>query len=74
MTSLSRLARHAIPAACAATLAIAVLSAPPAGAAPAPANVYGAHVVHCVQGHGFDGVQNPSMHRGRSGWDSSHVC
>ena len=43
-------------------------------AAPADEAAYGQHVRQCAQSMGFDGVHNPSMHRGASMWDPGHVC
>jgi hypothetical protein len=74
MNPLRRRVRRSIPAACAAIIALAVLSAAPAVAVSPPADEYGAHVVHCAQEHGFEGEHNPAMHLGRSGWDGGHVC
>ena len=47
-----------------------------AGAAtPADAdNQFGEHVRTCAQTHGFNGVDNPGMHQGYSGWTPDHVC
>jgi hypothetical protein len=30
---------------------------------------FGQHVAGCAQAMGFDGVHNPGMHQGFSGWD-----
>jgi hypothetical protein len=50
-----------------------LLVAAPAHAADSPAD-YGQHVTVCAQTMGFDGMHNPGMHEGRSGWDPSHTC
>jgi hypothetical protein len=56
-----------------ATVATAA-SAAPAAIALTPPDDYASHVVSCQQEHGFDGVMNPGMHEGRSGWDPEHAC
>jgi hypothetical protein len=56
-----------------ATVAASLLTATPALAA-TPQDDYASHVVRCQQEHGFDGVMNPGMHQGRSGWDPEHAC
>jgi len=50
-----------------------LLLAGPAQAADSAAD-YGQHVTVCAQTMGFDGMHNPGMHRGISGWDPSHTC
>lgn len=35
---------------------------------------YGQHVRVCAQTMGFDGMHNPGMHEGITGWDPSHTC
>lgn len=50
-----------------------LLAAVPAQAADPNAD-FGQHVRACTQAMGFDGMHNPGMHQGRSGWDSSHTC
>ena len=50
-----------------------LLVAGPAQAAD-PRASYGQHVKTCAQTMGFDGMHNPGMHQGRSGWDPSHTC
>lgn len=35
---------------------------------------FGQHVRMCAQMMGFDGMHNPGMHQGKSGWDPSHTC
>lgn len=53
--------------------AASVLAVSPAEAG-TPQDDYAAHVVHCQEHHGFDGVMNPGMHLGRSAWDPAHAC
>ena len=50
-----------------------LLLAAPAQAADSEAD-YGQHVKVCAQTMGFDGMHNPGMHEGISGWDPSHAC
>ena len=53
-----------------AAFAILVVVSPTAGAQPGGAgSEFGHHVAECAQTMGFDGVHNPGMHRGASGWD-----
>lgn len=54
--------------------AVSVLSVAGTASAATPADDYGAHVVSCVQSHGFDAEHNPGIHHGRSGWSPEHVC
>lgn len=56
----------------AASAACAVAAAP--ASAVTPQDEYASHVVTCQRHHGFDGVMNPGMHQGRSGWDPDHSC
>jgi len=35
---------------------------------------FGQHVRMCAQMTGFDGMHNPGMHQGRSGWEPDHDC
>ena len=35
---------------------------------------FGQHVRMCAQMTGFDGMHNPGMHQGRSGWGPDHDC
>jgi hypothetical protein len=51
----------------------AIVAAAPATAV-TPQDDYASHVVNCQRAHGFDGVMNPGMHEGRSGWDPGHSC
>lgn len=47
--------------------------ATPAAAAP-DAGGFGHHVAQCAQLVGFDGMHNPGMHEGVTGWEPGHVC
>ena len=51
----------------------ALLLGGPAQAADTNAD-FGQHVRTCAQTMGFDGMHNPGMHQGKSGWDPSHSC
>jgi len=51
----------------------AVMFVPGAAEAASGAD-YGQHVAECAQTMGFDGVHNPGMHRGFSGWHPDHQC
>ncbi|MGW5193395.1 hypothetical protein ACWEOO_29380 [Kribbella sp. NPDC004138] len=59
------------------TLGTAVLAAATTVVGAASANAestpteseFGQHVAGCAQTMGFDGVHNPGMHQGFSGWD-----
>lgn len=53
-----------------AVVAVLVVSMPSAATAQGESagRVYGDHVAVCAQTVGFDGVHNPGMHRGLSGW------
>jgi Ni/Co efflux regulator RcnB len=35
---------------------------------------FGRHVSTCARTMGFDGTNNPGMHRGFAGWDPMHEC
>ncbi|HNV40127.1 MAG TPA: hypothetical protein PLO87_00405 [Ornithinibacter sp.] len=61
-------------AATAASVALGVVLAASASAAPADAAMYGQHVRDCAQSMGFDQNHNPGMHRGISMWDPAHTC
>ena len=61
-------------AATAASLALGLVLASPASAAPADAAMYGQHVRDCAQSMGFDQNHNPGMHQGISMWDPAHTC
>ncbi|ADU49488.1 hypothetical protein [Intrasporangium calvum] len=50
-----------------------LLLAGPAQAADSAAD-YGQQVKVCTQTMGFDGMHNPGLHGGISGWDPSHTC
>lgn len=51
-------------------LAAGAVALPAAGASAATTDsAFGSHVVQCTQTMGFDGVHNPGMHQGESGWD-----
>lgn len=52
---------------------VGVLATAPAQAASTNAD-FGQHVATCAKTMGFDGVNNPGMHQGKSGWDPSHMC
>ena len=45
-----------------------------ASAATGTGQEFGQHVVTCAQTMGFDGMHNPGMHQGFSGWDPAHRC
>lgn len=45
-----------------------------ASASPPEPGGFGHHVVHCAQVAGFDGMHNPGMHQGFSGWSPDHQC
>ncbi len=49
------------------------LVAGPAQAADSNAD-FGQHVRTCAQTMGFDGMHNPGLHQGISGWDPSLTC
>jgi len=61
-------------AATAASVALGMVLASPASAAPADAAMSGQHVRDCAQSMGFDQDRNPGMHRGISMWDPTHTC
>jgi hypothetical protein len=61
-------------AATAASVALGVVLAPSASAAPTDAVMYGQHVPDCAQSMGFDQDHNPGEHRGISMWDPAHTC
>ena len=44
------------------------------GSAPDDPDSYGRHVVACARLMGFDGVHDPGMHHGASGWTADHEC
>lgn len=50
-----------------------LLVAVPAQAADSNA-AFGQHVSTSAQTMGFDGMHNPGMHQGKSGWDPTHTC
>ncbi|SDB95148.1 hypothetical protein GA0111570_11172 [Raineyella antarctica] len=51
-----------------------LLAAVPAQAADSNAD-FGQHVQMCAQMMGIDGVHNPGMHQGKSGWeDHTDMC
>lgn len=60
---------------CAIIVGIVFASGGPAAAFAAESSgaFYGEHVVACTQTMGLDGVHNPGMHRGFSGWEGG-VC
>ena len=61
-------------AATAASLALGLVLASSASAAPADAAMYGQHVRDCAQSMSFDQHHNPGMHRGIWMWDPAHTC
>ena len=61
-------------AATAASLALGLVLASSASAAPADAAMYGQHVRDCAQSMSFDQNHNPGMHQGISMWDPTHPC
>jgi hypothetical protein len=65
--------RHSLRSTAVVAAALAGLSlAGPAAARSAPtADNFGPHVAHCARTMGFDGIHNPGMHRGASGWDGT---
>ena len=59
------------------TAALSLFSAALAAGVAAPAGAddqFGDHVRTCAQAEGFDGVHNPGMHQGYSGWSPDHAC
>jgi len=52
---------------------VGVLATAPAQAANTEAD-FGQHVATCATTMGFDGMHNPGMHHGKSGWDPRHMC
>ncbi|MGS0684295.1 hypothetical protein ACVBEQ_03880 [Nakamurella sp. GG22] len=57
----------------AATAALALASPAVATAAGSGAD-FAQHVRDCRQMMGFDGIHNPGMHHGFSGWHPDHDC
>ena len=59
------------------TAALTLVAAGLAAGIAAPASAddqFGEHVKTCTQTVGFDGVHNPGMHEGYSGWSPDHAC
>ena len=64
----TRLMRGAISA----TLVVATFAVAGAGTAQAAdGQDFGDHVSSCARAVGFNGVHNPGMHRGITGWDGT---
>lgn len=66
--------RHKLATMIATTIAVLAAAPGTAHADGTDGAAYGEHVVTCAQTVGFDGVHNPGMHDGFSGWDPSHQC
>jgi len=63
------------PVGCLATIVfLGIAAVPPPAAVAADPNDYGTHVAECAQVTGFDGVHNPGVHEGFSGWNPDHAC
>lgn len=66
-----RVASRLVPAVLAAAIVGLVASAP---AQAASGRDFSEHVRACQQEMGFNGMHNPGMHQGFSGWDPAHAC